>query len=512
LLLLSNFFLKSNYKEKLSLFDDSLEKYFPKNSPFDDFKINIVKGKNMYKKSIKNIFLVGLLFSTMPLCAKEEVINPFAVNNGAIPPKGEYDGSLFQFNYNYPTDVKPQKNPWTKVLHGKPLTKENAHEYIMELKKYVANPMKTFVEQPQKWNKSSQKGWYSMLWAGENVEQTGWEGRESIYGTYTGQIISKDVYKDFGLKVNIRNHAAIYYNETAAYTLHNVWQKCNKAKGECVPSVKNNEAQFKEGAIVIKSAGVTATPSEWPVLEGSAKWQIYRKPFDLNGTIENAKPKVTDIRVGIFDIIVKDSIASPETGWVFATLVYDKDAKGDNPWDKMVPLGAMWGNDPDVNSAKNPQKKLEQNYINPQAPQWTKVTLGYGERLSGPFDIAVKYNVEVDGKIVPALRSSSCLSCHGTSSYIPNDFSSSTFFYPAKDYSKKPWIMYTPGSEEWNKWFQNRWGDVPQSKEKGAIALDYSTFLEAVLMNYAATRSPKNSNSIDLLKKYKAYRNLKKHY
>lgn len=468
----------------------------------------------MYEnKNFKKMTLLILLALTTNLCAQEEVINPFATNNGAIPPKSEYDGTFFQFKYNYPSKyVQPKKMPWTTVLDGKPLTNKNAYQYIMELKKYVSNPMKTFVLEPQKWNKDSQKGWYSMLWAGENVQKTGWEGREAIYGTYTGQIIAKDVYKDSGLKVDIRNHAAIYYDETAAYTLHKVWQKCNKDKNECVPSVNDHEAQFKEGAIVIKSAGVTATPEQWTVLEGAAKWQIYRKPFDLNGTIENAKPQVTDIRVGIFDIIVKDSIAAPQTGWVFATLVYDKDAKGDNAWDKMVPLGAMWGNDPDVNSAKNPEQELKQNYINPKAPAWTKVTLGYGGRMSGPFDIAVKYNVVVDGKTVPSLRSSSCLSCHGTSSYIANNYSASTFFYPAKDYSKKPWIMYTPGSKEWNTWFQNRWGDVPQSQEKGAIALDYSTFLEAVLMNYAAANSANNTNDKNTFLKYKAYRSFTKHY
>lgn len=462
----------------------------------------------MYKLKIA---LLVILVVTALTHAKDTKIDPFAVNNGAIPTKKEYSGPLFKFKYDYPSKYeKPKSMPWRKVLHGKPLTKDNAYEYVMALKKYIADPMKTFLMEPKKWNKSSQKGWYSMLWAGESVPKTSWEGRDAIYGTYTGQIIAKDVYKDYGLKVDIRNHAAIYYDKTAAYTLNRVWQKCDKATGECTPSVSHGEAQFKEGSIVIKSAGVTATPEQWPVLKGAAKWQIYRKPFDLNGTIEKAKPKVTDIRVGIFDIIVKDSIAAPQTGWVFATLVYDVNANGDNIWDKMVPLGAMWGNDPDVNSAKHPKQELKENYINPKAPAWAKVTLGYGKRLSGPFDIAVKYNVEVDGKIVPALRSSSCMSCHGTSSYIPDDYSASTFFYPAKDYSKKPWVMYTPGSTQWNEWFQNRWGDVAQSKKPSAIALDYSTFLEAVLMNYAASKTDETVDGTKMFLKYKAYRNFKR--
>lgn len=430
----------------------------------------------------------------LPFTLNAQEVDPFAVNNGVIPSKKVYDGTFFKFDYDYPKKyIKPAKMPWVEVLKGKPLTKQNAHEYILALKKHVSKSMRVFITDPQEWNRSAQTGWYSMLWAGEEIEKSDWEGREAIYGTYTGQIMDKDVYKKSGLSVHIRNHAAIYYDTTAAYTLGQVWQKCDKATRSCPPSVRNSEAQFREGALIIKSAGVTATPAEWPILEGAAKWQIYRKPFTLGGgTTKSAKPRLTDIRVGIFDIIVKDSIASPETGWVFTTLVYDKDAVGKDAWDRMVPLGAMWGNDPSVNSAKNPGAVLQETYISPDAPEYSTVTLGYGGRMSGPFDIAVKYGVMVEGKKVKSLRSSACLSCHGTTSFKTANYNLLTFFYPTIDHKRgKPWDMYTPGSEMWNVWFQNKPGNVPQSPDEGVIALDYSTFLEAVLMNYNAAINSK---------------------
>jgi len=456
--------------------------------------------------------LLALLTTGNFSYADEKNVNAFAVNDGLIPLKTEYNGTLFQFHYDYPTSyVKDTNTTWNKVLNGKPLSKENAHAYVMALKKHVKRSLYDFLANPQKWNDSKQTGWHSMLWAGESVEKTGWEGRDAIYGTYTGQIMAKDVYNESGLTVDIRNHAGIYYNDTAAYTLGQVWQKCDDSTKPCIPSVSNDEAQFKEGAIIVKSAGVTATPEQWPVLKGAPKWQVYRKAFNLNGTIENSKPKVTDLRVGIFDIIIKDSIASPETGWVFSTLVYDSNARGTDVWDRMVPLGAMWGNDPDVNSAKNPKQELMETYINPDAPAWTTVTLGYGKRMAGPFDIAVKYNVEVNGTTVKSLRSSSCLSCHGTTSYIPNNYHMNTFLYAAKDYKSNPWQMYTPGSKEWNQWFQNRAGDVPQSTHKDAIALDYSTFLEAVLMNYAAENMAESEMTNDMFSKWKTYRSFSKH-
>jgi hypothetical protein len=82
-----------------------------------------------------------------------------------------------------------------------------------------------------------------------------------------------------------------------------------------------------------------------------------------------------------FDIVVKDSIAAPKTGWVFSTLVYNANATGD-VWDKMVPLGAMWGNDPDVNSALVPTPPLKETWISPSAPKYsTQTSVGVGGSL-----------------------------------------------------------------------------------------------------------------------------------
>lgn len=436
-----------------------------------------------------------VLVLSMALCGgpgwaeqRTAAIDPFAVNNGAIPSKTEYDGPLWAFNHDYPKTLPNAERPWSKVLNGKPISKDNAHAYIEALKQAVSEDMRILVTQPAEWN-ARPRNWYSMLWAGDAIEKTGWEGRDAIYGSYTGQILPASTYAESGLTVDIRNHAVIYYNDVAAYTLHRVWEKCRQDGGGCPPTLYNDAAQFAEGALVVKSAGVTASGEQWPVMQGAAKWQIYRPPFDLHGTIPGKPPVVTDIYVGILDIIVKDSVAAPETGWVFTTLVYDKDAPGRDAWDKMVPLGAMWGNDPDVNSAEHPEQPLLQTYVNPAAPAYSTVTLGYGGRLSGPFDIAVKTDVDVDGKVVPKLASSSCLSCHGTSSFHPGSYQALTFFYPVKMPLTSPWHMYTPGSSEWNDWFQNRPGNVSQSKEPGAVALDYSTFLEAALMNYAAAES-----------------------
>ena len=141
-----------------------------------------------------------------------------------------------------------------------------------------------------------------------------------------------------------------------------------------------------------------------------------------------------------FDLIVKDTATVPGSGWVFATLVYDKDAPGDDIWDKMVPLGAMWGN------AGGRRRRLQENWINPAAPAYAKMTLGWGGRLSGPNDGSTQ---SLHPPTQP-LRISSCLSCHGGAEF-PGDAG----FFPKDPVTS---AFYTPGTPKWDQWFQNRRG------------------------------------------------------
>jgi len=473
--------------------------------------------KWIYPSTLSSVLMLSsLTFATENLNQDtNEKVDPYAINNGLIPPKSVYDGPLFKLNVDYPSSLPENITiPGREALNGNPISKHNALEYVYELKSFVESPMKTLIEDPEAWNNSPQAGWYSMLWAGEDIKATGWEGREAIYGTYTGQIQPASVYADSHLTANLRNYAAIYFNKVAATTLHKVWQKCHPGSNDCPPSLENNEAQFPEGSVIIKAASASASPEEWPVLEGAAKWQIYRKPFDLNGTINYAEPELMDTYVTIFDIIVKDYSASPETGWVFTTLVYDKDAPGSSPWERMVPLGAMWGNDPDINSTYDPHANLEETYVNPNAPEYATVTLGYGGRLSGPFDISVKDDVYIGERLVNRLPSSSCMSCHGTVSYVKSDKGMPTYLYPAKTPITEPLRMYSPGSDAWNRWFQNRPGTQPQSTRSGAIALDYSTALEMSLMNYTSQKplSETNMSSIEYEQFWDAWRVLQKEF
>jgi hypothetical protein len=207
------------------------------------------------------------------------------------------------------------------------------------------------------------------------------------------------------------------------------------------------------------------------------------------------KPPAKVVNAAFFqlDIIVKDSKTSPNTGWVFSTLVYDKSVSGD-AWARMVPLGAMWGNDPDLNSVITPNAILRENVVNPMAPLYSIETLGYGGRLSGPNDGAISENNIVDGQLVSRASISSCMSCHGTAEWpyktspVPAlDGSANNPSDPDNPFSYIP----TPGTIAFNLWFQDRAGNVPQ--DSGAVALDYDmnmTFKALPLWRHFTTPSP----------------------
>ena len=192
----------------------------------------------------------------------------------------------------------------------------------------------------------------------------------------------------------------VYYNQTAAHTLYEVWQRGTNAYK---PNV--GAADFQEGSIIVKLAVTTAQgddpsgPNYWPVLKGTAKSKVFQPALPSIFPTPKTPPVITEVSALQFDIIVKDAKTTGEVGsetaWVFSTLVYDKDAPGATPWDRLTPLGAMWGNDPQlasvdpiVNAGKTPNQQLVQTVVNPAAPAYAKITLGYGGRLSGPNDAA----------------------------------------------------------------------------------------------------------------------------
>jgi hypothetical protein len=160
---------------------------------------------------------------------------------------------------------------------------------------------------------------------------------------------------------------------------------------------------------------------------------------------------IRKVRLLQIDVAVRDSRANSTTGWVFGTFAYDGTAPGATPWDRMRPVGLMWGNDPGLrpSSGAMPTESVILNRVIGGAT----LRLGWAGRLNGPVDN-------------PA---SACLSCHGTAQhrYVQA-------FLPS-------------GSETARlRWFRNLPPGTPF--DAGQTSLDYSLQLAVGIRNFFDAR------------------------
>lgn len=415
-------------------------------------------------RSPKIAVLFALFFCACQAFASPD---PLASNNGLYPAAGSWTKPYRIANFNWPSqDVAPQ---WPADLTRGPLTPATAEQYVNAYKKLLEPGLRGMIESPWTWTAAA-NGWYDMPWMAQGDAEN---GRDSILGSFTGQVILQSVFKQYGLTTDMQNHTVVYYNGTAAAHLRRVWADIFR------PDLSTARS-YPEGSIVIKAGAVTANPSQWPVVTGAAQWVVYRPNVKQviqanSGTAVTWKPELVPLRVLQFDIIVKDKIAAPQTGWVFISYVHDPDAPG-RPWEKLVPLGAAWGNDPPPTNGSAPQT-LQESWINPKTPPYSRSSLGWGGRLSGPIDISERNNVVLtDGTRIATMTASACMSCHGTAQY---PFISNLYPSPNKSFPPdgQPFLLYPPGSEGWNKWFQNKPGTQPQDEFKNSVGLDYDMLL-----------------------------------
>ena len=222
---------------------------------------------------------------------------------------------------------------------------------------------------------------YDMPWMGLGDAEN---GRDPILGSFTGQIIlaKSEAHKE--LKIDTQNHTIIYYDSMAASTLGDIWKDVNKPD--------TGAAFYREGSLVVKAGGVAATPSSGRNRMARrfgasiARRSARSSQTAPRGGAASGKLVVQNLRVMQFDIIVKDSEAAPETGWVFATFVYDKSApKGTRTLGSVRSARRNLGqNDPEADGYYPGHPPVDPS--NPHAPLlkqfWRIRTPEYTQRLS----------------------------------------------------------------------------------------------------------------------------------
>ena len=397
---------------------------------------------------------------------------PYQNNNGAVPPQSEYSGPLFTLNHAWPAKPLPPlvNAPWRAAIHNGKITTKNAAAYAAALKDAVSKNARNLIMHYDTWD-AAKAGWYNEPWLGSQ--------REAIRGTYEAGAFGPAIFPDTGLRAEFNTHVLTYYDARSAYTLRKFWGAASMK-----PNLNTQSAQFPEGSIIVKAAVFASTdPAQklnwWDAMNGAQVWDMY-----LNvGSGDSPPPQVWPGYVAQFDIIVKDSKSAPKTGWVFMTLVYDSAAPGD-VWDKMVPLGVQWGNDPQAKKAGMP---LVENWNNPSAPLYSTETLGWGGRLTGPND-GGRNDIAINGEVMKNAPDSSCMSCHSTAQWNVKLHKMVTFLLPSFATAAPPGFQLcgddgkpspdgnyicspAPGSAAWMKWFQNRLGTQPM--DAGSFATDF---------------------------------------
>lgn len=424
--------------------------------------------------------------------------DPFAGNNTLYP--ASWNKPLRTSNYDYPSG--PVKSEWTPggpggIASGG-LTPQNAAAYVAAVKDFIRKDIEGAVVDPLNWT-PQKAGWFDMPWGGQgsplaNGQIDPESGREALLGSYTGQILQPYSYP-VGQQPSkpFQNHAVVYYNGVAAATLGKVWKNPFK------PDVY--AAQFPAGSIVVKVEGVTLKETDWSVIKGSPVSYIYRPSTAslLNpqppGNPANQSPEITEMHFLQMAVRIKDSVASPETGWVFIAFYYDSTDPGTSAWERTKPVGAMWGNDPKLTKYPNglgPKGVLNETWVNTSAPEFIKDGLGWGGRLAGPLDVGIRHNVlTVSGQRFgdqpppnrETFRASSCVSCHSAAQYpfVANLYPSPNMVFPEEG---NQFLFYDPGTPLWANWFQNRPGNRAMSGKgrDGIVALDYDMMLTFALM------------------------------
>ncbi len=341
-------------------------------------------------------------------------------------PKG-YHGSVFHLRQDYPADFPNIPRPWEQIDF-----KSEPQKYLAFIKQYILQGMAEANYYPAKNNLHD---WYHMP-----MLTTGRRAREAIHGLQRERDVKPFELDPHQSKTQQKWEVA-YYNPIGAYQIGKIW-KNPKLNGK--PDLTQTE--FPEGTFVFKWVFVTGDDQQLPILKGAPVFYA-----NIHSQISRKSPKkIQPVRLVQMDFAIRDKRADDTTSWVMGTYVYDKDAPGKTGWDRMVPVGVQWGNDPGI-TPKDIQhgKKLKETIILPRAPDYAKQRLGWAGRLNGPMD----------------LKGSACLACHSMAQW-PHPL------------NKKP-----KGNDQQKlKYFRNLKPTEPFQADQ--ISLDYSLQLENALRAY----------------------------
>src|ERR1051326_5830618 len=352
-----------------------------------------------------------------------------------MAPTPGWAGPVFRLSQAYPkTRPNPGPQPWKQYDF-----RTQWREYLNAVLHYCyeGNAEVDWVGQ-----KNTVRTWYNAPWL-----HWGRNGREFVHGlTYERVALEGELAPSQTSK--FQDWAVGFYNSLGGWVIGRVWRDPDHPNADA--------ALFPDGTVSFKLLFTQATVEQVPYLKNAFEWDAYHYKDLSIPTNPRGIRQIAKVRLLQLDVAVRDSRADSTTGWVFGTFVYNGDAQGNTPWERMVPVGLMWGNDPGVTrDMVVAGTKLKETIIN-DASILPKEHLGWAGRLNGPVDNPI----------------SSCLSCHST----------------AQSPAAAPVIppsSVTQGSAEWMKWFRNVKAGEPFTQGDASIrSLDYSLQLGSGIQNF----------------------------
>ncbi|BDU22808.1 hypothetical protein [Dyella sp. GSA-30] len=375
-----------------------------------------------------------------------------SANAGTFPDYGyqapsTYKGPTFTLSQNYPKALPSKVPPAFFKLLPSPLTNdfEKWRPYAEAVKAYC---LEGNVENDWYVEKNKVRAWYHAPW-----QHYGPLGREGIHGlTKEAQIQVKQLAPT--QTTTGQTYAVGIYNDIGGFTFGEVWKDPQNPD----PTYTTQPNSFHDGTVVCKPLFADVDLKQVPFLVNPVLWQAY-----ITNTFNSSDRSVKEVALIQMDFAVRDS-RIPGTGWIFGTFQYNGAKTGKPGWDNLVPVGVMWGNDPENNQDTYTNKQPTVTKINPDLkqtainakPELPPTHLGWNGRLDGPVDNPV----------------SACMSCHMTAE--------SPQLAPLN-----PSFQSNPppvGSKEWMRWFQNEMAGHPF--DAGALSTDYSLQLADGIANF----------------------------
>jgi hypothetical protein len=351
-------------------------------------------------------------------------------------PTAKWHGPVFAISDAYSTAVPDTDLPWLKFNPFDPTLSPDeklrqASGYMWAIMAYIQEGNINSGKVSTDWTLCNNpvRKWFHIPF--QTYEPL--NGREFVHGLTREAPVTMELKSDGGSRqLKTTMWATAFYNPAAAQSLSTVWT----ASGN--PVIPKKNFHFNEGSVIGKPLFTTATSNEYPYLTNLPVWRANINAPDFcvctpssgqqctfSEQTEQCPRTVSNVSLLQFDIAVRDQ-RSP-IGWAYGTFVADgqRKSKEPNPWNRISPLGLMWGNDTPpmgtaaINFPANPRQTgfkdgvIFWNVADMMNLQTGGGHLGCNGRLNGPADNA----------------KSSCLSCHQTASVPDADNKSPAIIY-----------------------------------------------------------------------------------